>query len=108
VLACGAALKQAVIIPDCPRCHGPLWFFPCPHAGGCSGEHYECPTCKVEWVRHPAFDPQWMRFGPGGEVLETIPPRVPGFRGLAVRSGEDGDKRRHTGKKKRQEPREKH
>jgi len=38
----GRVRKQLVITPDCPRCHGPLWWVPCRHEGGCSGEHYEC------------------------------------------------------------------
>jgi hypothetical protein len=70
-------MKQKVITPDCPRCHGALWWIPCPHPGGCTGEHFECTACGVEWVQREA---EWLRFGAAGEVLEVLPPRVPRFR----------------------------
>lgn len=69
---------QKVITPDCPRCHGALWFVPCPQGGGdCA--HFECTTCGVVWVHRPS-DREWIRFDDAGQVLETIPPRVPRFR----------------------------
>lgn len=69
-------MKQKVITPDCPRCHGALWSVPCPHGGNC--EHFECTECGVEWVHH-SYD-GWVRYDDRGQVLETIPPRVPRFR----------------------------
>jgi hypothetical protein len=72
-------VKQLVITPDCPRCHGPLWWVPCAHEGGCTGDHYECMTCAVEWVFRAA-EQEWLRFDASGRVLEILPPRVPRFR----------------------------
>jgi hypothetical protein len=72
-------MKQLVITPDCPRCHGPLWATPCTHLDGCSGEHYECTDCRVEWV-YRAQDREWIRFGELGQVVEILPPRRPRFK----------------------------
>lgn len=68
---------QRVITPDCPRCHGALWWLPCTHPGGCSGEHYVCDGCRVEWVNRGE---EWLRFDADGQVVEIFPPRVPSFR----------------------------
>lgn len=75
-------MKQLVITPDCPRCHGPLWWKPCPHAidgDGCGGEHYDCDTCKVEWVYRP-HEREWVIYDAHGRVVEIVPPRTPRFR----------------------------
>lgn len=72
-------MRQSVITPDCPKCHGILWAVPCRHAGGCCRDHFECDACKLEWV----FDPgtgEWLRFDHAGRVVEIIPPRRPLFR----------------------------
>lgn len=69
-------MKQKVITPDCPRCHGELWAVPCPHGADC--DHFECTACGVEWV-HRSYD-GWVRYDDNGQILEMIPPRVPRFR----------------------------
>ena len=68
-------MKQKVITPNCPRCHGDLWAVPCPLGEGC--EHFECTACGVEWVYRGQ---EWIRFDDNGQVLEVLTPRVPRFR----------------------------
>jgi hypothetical protein len=74
-------VRQRVITPDCPRCHGPLWWVPCPNGDGsdCSDEHYECERCDVKWL-YRSLEHEWVRFDASGRVVEILPPRVPRFR----------------------------
>jgi hypothetical protein len=70
---------QRVITPDCPRCHGALWFTPCPRAGQCADQHFYCEHCRAEWTYRESDD-AWYRFDHAGQVRERIPPRPKLFR----------------------------
>ena len=77
-------MKQKLITPDCPRCHGALWAVPCPK-DGTDCNHFECAACGVEWVHRAIVGPEWYRFDERGQVLEVFPPRSPVISVLAIR-----------------------
>ncbi len=65
---------QRVITPDCPRCHGALWFVPCSMPDPCNDDHFRCERCGVDW-NYRALDDAWYRYDQAGQVVERIPPQ---------------------------------